>query len=315
MVEQSKLPSNLNPSSFYSEGYALCQSALPTALLDAFITIIEERVDKIAAERYRLGGISSLYEDLPFTRRLGALYAGEALETRGWDDLLFCPQFHTLITSPYLIRCLLPFLGREITYQGNGHLRPYLPCPLEKLAWHQDAQFYGSGTEYLLWNMLQVWIPLVDVGPKNGCIALVPGSHRWGLLRGAVDGEGNIEGSSIERQASIRDCAAEAVADHPVVLIPMNRGDVLIFTCLTVHTGTENQSGLVRWSLDLRFETTRGAKPLSDMELRAYEVMHRRIRGRGYIPLRVSSGSGPETWEDWVAQRQAVRTSTTSGRL
>ena len=51
--------------------------------------------------------------------------------------------------------------------------------------WHQDTQYYGNPTQHL--HVISVWIPLVDVDERNGCLHLLPGSHRWGLLGGARD--------------------------------------------------------------------------------------------------------------------------------
>jgi Phytanoyl-CoA dioxygenase (PhyH) len=123
---------------------------------------------------------------LPFGERVDAVVGPEGVDIgswyRYWNDVLFTEPFYKLVTSEPFIASLSPILGSEITFQGIGHIRPYLSRPLSHLRWHQDAQFYGHGTESLLWNMVQVWIPLVDVGLRGGCIALVPGSHQWGLL-------------------------------------------------------------------------------------------------------------------------------------
>lgn len=35
-------------------------------------------------------------------------------------------------------------------------------------------------------------MPLVDTTADNGCLRLIPGSHRWGMLAGERDSDGNI---------------------------------------------------------------------------------------------------------------------------
>ncbi|MET8054574.1 phytanoyl-CoA dioxygenase family protein [Streptosporangium sp. NPDC005286] len=45
---------------------------------------------------------------------------------------------------------------------------------------------------------------------------------------------------------------------EPMVLLPARKGDLVLFTNLVAHTGTENRSGRVRWSVDMRFKTTYG---------------------------------------------------------
>ena len=46
--------------------------------------------------------------------------------------------------------------------------------------WHQDEAYFTRGTEYQ--DAVSFWLPLQDVGPHNGCMEFVPGSHREALL-------------------------------------------------------------------------------------------------------------------------------------
>ncbi|MBO3747350.1 phytanoyl-CoA dioxygenase family protein [Streptosporangiaceae bacterium NEAU-GS5] len=284
---------------FRRDGYLLLPAAFDPMLLKPMIDMLERRVDRLAPELVARHGLASGHAGASFERRLGLLYDGHELDNREWDPVLFGPEFHDLITRPELTDPLAALLGDEITYQGNGHLRPYLSRHLDRLPWHQDAQFYGAGTEHLLWQMAQVWLPLVDADADSGCLAVVPGSHRWGLIDGAVPGHDNVAGSGAERQRRIYRATARRVAFEPITLLPMRAGDLLVFTNLLAHTGTENRAGIVRWSIDMRFEATRGAHPVTPSEARGYDVMHRRISGRGYVPLRVRGAEGPQTWAGW----------------
>ncbi|GLY26216.1 phytanoyl-CoA dioxygenase family protein [Micromonospora sp. NBRC 101691] len=297
----------IDVETFRRDGYVLLPRAFDPRLLDPFVDVLRRRVDHLAPElaiRHRLAGE---YADEPFERRLNTLYSGHDLDNRDWDPMLFCREFCELIGRAELTDLLVPLLGEEITYQGNGHLRPYLPRHLSRLPWHQDAQFYGTGTEYMLWQMVQVWLPLVDVDVHAGCLAVVPGSHRWGMLDGAVPGDGNVARSSVDRQEAIYRRTAHRVAYEPVTLLPMRRGDLLVFTNLLAHSGTENHAGIVRWSIDMRFEATLGSRPITEAERHGYEVMHRRIGGRGYVPLRVRGAAGPQSWEEWQRARATLQ--------
>jgi phytanoyl-CoA hydroxylase len=289
----------MDVAAFQRDGFLLLSQALDPALLEPFTGVLRRRVDAMAPRLVSEHGLPGDHADEPFDCRLGSLYAGRELDNREWDPVLFCPEFLGLISRGELTDPLSELLGPEITYQGNGHLRPYLSRHLDRLPWHQDAQFYGSGTEHLLWQMVQVWIPLVDADADSGCLAIVPGSHRWGLLSGAVPGSDNIARSSLSRQEEIYQRTAARVAFEPVTLIPMRRGDVLVFTNLLAHTGSENRTGRVRWSMDLRFEATFGSRPMSARERDGYEVMHQRIRGRGYVPVRVRGAYGAASWDEW----------------
>jgi hypothetical protein len=45
--------------------------------------------------------------------------------------------------------------------------------------WHQDEAYWDPELEYCA---VGAWLPLDDVGPHNGCLRFVPGSHRQGVL-------------------------------------------------------------------------------------------------------------------------------------
>lgn len=269
---------------FRREGYVLLRDVVDHDLLDPFIAVLERRVDEVAEGRHA---------GLPFERRIDAVYAGRELNHREWNKLLFGKEFWTIVTSPSVIRPLKRLLGNEITYQGNSHLRPYLPRHLDRLPWHQDGQFYGSGIEAMVWSIAQAWLPLADASADSGCMALVPRSHRWGLI--APDAGPDTDPEEIYRRT------AERVRFEPIHLVPMRKGDLLLFTNLLAHTGTENRSDSVRWSVDMRFETTYGSRPLTPALERGYELTRRRMASRNARPLRVSGGQGPQSWEDWVA--------------
>jgi hypothetical protein len=292
----------IDRAAFDRDGYLLLPGAISLPAIDDFVHAIEGRVDDLAREMVASGEVHDGRDHLPFDRRLAALYAGRTIDTRSWDSMLFCREFCELIRHPSLLDRLEPFLGPDITYQGNSHLRPHLPDRLARLPWHQDAQFYGAGTERMVDHMLQVWLPLTDATRTNGCLAFVPGSHRWGLLPGAV-GDTNVARSTADRQELIYRLNAERIAGERVVELPMRKGDLLVFTNVSVHTGLENRGDTVRWSVDMRFEATLGSRPLSAFERGGYEAMHRRILGRKYVPLRVRSPEGGETWADWQRRR------------
>ena len=123
-------------------------------------------------------------------------------------DLKF-PAF----TSPHEVRCDLP----------NDPV--YGRCTK-----HQDA-VYARGSL----NSVTIWIPLQDVDQNNGCLRIVPKSHKFGLFpnRGGV----------------ITD-----FPDEDFVHVPMKAGEVLVFSHFTVHRSGENiDDNRVRMSIQIRY--------------------------------------------------------------
>jgi phytanoyl-CoA hydroxylase len=289
------------------DGYLVLPSVVPPALLAPLLGRIDQEVDRLSRSALAAGTIPRTYAELPVERRLLAVSAAAPPPPRHFDDLLFGPEICAILGYPGLTDVLAAILGPNVTYQGNGHLRAHLPGRLDPLPWHQDAQFYGAGVEGMAEHMAQVWIPLVDAPAERGCLAVVPGSHRWGLQPEAVAGAANVVQSSADRQRLIYRTNAERVAGEPVRVLPMRRGDLLVFNSLLVHTATENSSDAVRWSVDLRFEATYETTALDDRARDGYRVMHRRLRGRGYVPLAVRDPRGAaEDWEAWQRRKDEV---------
>jgi phytanoyl-CoA hydroxylase len=110
--------------------------------------------------------------------------------------------------------------------------------------WHQDwSYWYGS-------HKVSVWIALDDATPENGCLKMIPGSHRL-VVEHAVhnnDKEGfnhRILESEFDFNKSV-DIAAKA-------------GTAVIFHDLTIHSSYPNTTGKDRWALISTYKD--GAQP------------------------------------------------------
>jgi ectoine hydroxylase-related dioxygenase (phytanoyl-CoA dioxygenase family) len=100
--------------------------------------------------------------------------------------------------------------------------------------WHQDNGVVTEDADAT--EMITVWFPLADATVENGCLTVVPGSHRQGLHE-------HCSGRILERHFH----AEEAVP------LPMARGSMLLMTKRTIHNSLPNRSEHVRWSMDLRY--------------------------------------------------------------
>lgn len=284
-------------AAFRSDGYTVVRGQLDQGRIAAVAAHVAQVVETLA-EQTGSG---------PLPHRLIEVLNGRPLPPRHFDALLHSAPVCRLLQDRALTETLAALLGPEVTYQGNGHLRAHLPGPLDPVPWHQDVQFYGAGTELMADCMAQVWLPLVDAPVESGCLAVVPGSHNWGLLPNAVPGTENVAPSTAERQDMIYRANGERVASASAQVreLPMRLGDFVMFHPLLLHTGLPNRSNAVRWSMDVRFEATLGTRPLTEQQQRGYATMHRRLDARGYVPLRVHSASAEvDDWATW--QRRAA---------
>ena len=89
-----------------------------------------------------------------------------------------------------------------------------------------------------------MWFSLTDAEERHGCLEVVPGSHRDGLLTHCPAGPGGLE-------------IPEALLDRGRALpLPTRRGDVLLLHRRTCHASLSNVSDEIRWSFDLRYNPT-----------------------------------------------------------
>lgn len=88
-------------------------------------------------------------------------------------------------------------------------------------------------------DILTVWSPLTPATIENGCLQVIPRSHRVGLLTHCADSGVRIP---------------EPLLPADPVAVPMRAGSVLLMHRLTAHSALENQSGSIRFSFDLRYQ-------------------------------------------------------------
>ena len=210
----------------------------------------ERLIDTIARRHLAEGLIASGAEGEGFTTRLARIEAqltdSEAQVHKRELDIMEArlPEMFAFFFNPNLLALVESIIGPEITLSPIQHLRPYTPMRGERqpmqVPWHQDQGVTREEADAS--EILTVWFPLVDVDRTNGCLQVLPGVTRLGLLQHERTGGTHIKPSSMP-QVEPCDCV-------------MRRGDLLLMSAYTPHHGHQNRSDRVRWSIDLRFQKT-----------------------------------------------------------
>ncbi len=258
-------------AAYDEDGFVVCRGLLdPARDLDPVLGEYAGVLDALAQELFDAGEITSLYAELPFGRRLSQIY----LETRkvfaGHFDCTLSmvgieanspiwvgPAVFDLLCNEHLLDVLEDLIGGEIYSNPVQHVRikppeKYLPSvhvdersgrvagfAVGATPWHQDNGVVlpiADETE-----MITVWVAVTDATVENGCLEVIRGSHREGLLPHCPsDGLG----------LAIPDQELEL---DRVVTCPMQRGDVLFMHRRTCHSSLPNRSDDARISYDLRY--------------------------------------------------------------
>lgn len=221
----------------------------------------EDLLDSLATVWRRNGELSSTYADLPFEQRL-AMVASEGVPYTDYFDICFTgqtgrmhrgPAVFNLLRSPRLLDGVEHFIGPEVYSNPIQHVRIKVPerlVPTEnqndmnsRTPWHQDASTVTSDAEDT--QMLTVWLAITESTVENGCLVVIPESHKEEELSVHC----RIEGG---RLTGIPD---QYLGENRLP-VPMKPGDVLFMTNMTKHASLTNESDGIRFSFDLRYHPT-----------------------------------------------------------
>lgn len=146
------------------------------------------------------------------------------------------PRLKALGTShPGLMRILELLLGEPChMIQDMALLKP--PHIGTEKPWHQDAAYFGWGP---VKRLIGIWIALDPATPENGCMHLIPGSHRAGPTPHVH-----------ARDCQIPDSRVNVAED---VMVPLEPGGALFFSALVHHGTPPNGSPLRRWAVQYHY--------------------------------------------------------------
>lgn len=235
---------------FYREGYLMVPDVFTPMDLMPLREELSEVVDITAKLLKEENKLSDTYENLPFERRLAAIW-------RESEEILYPilgkggggysgRELFYLITNQKLLRYIEGFVGEEIVGSSVYRIRPKIPFMDRGIVpWHQDSGYFESHCDDDL--IVTVWLPLVDATPENGCLQVLPRAHKQGVLRHWTNGPNGY--------LVIKDGDLPLVSNPETVPVPL--GGALFMSNLTPHCSTENTSDVVRWSLDLRYQNAK----------------------------------------------------------
>ena len=230
-------------SRFHDDGYLLLEDVLDEndlgPVIEEYAEIIAERAEGL----HKAGKVSDTHADKSFTERLFHL-AIEAPQVTADLDIMRARGEATFnfLKNPKILDIAESFVGSEIVCNPIQHIRAVLPrqeSQRDPTPWHQDAGVCWPDTDPYF--MLTIWIPIVDATLENGCLQVLPGSHKMGLFTHAW-GEGGLLVPPEHQPPNLTPKA-----------LPIQAGGVILFHNYTLHSAKPNESKTVRWSFDLRY--------------------------------------------------------------
>ncbi len=214
------------------EGYLVIQGVLPPAHVEACKTalsdLMQERIPRRSTNIYYEAGQS-----------IEGLSAAEReLRVRRLDS--FCddhPALAAAANSRRLHAALdqLFGIGRTL-FQEMALVKP--PGIGAAKPWHQDASYFMLRDPS---HVIGTWIALDAATLDNGCMQFIPRSQ--------------LDGAVPHVQESLASCfiRPDRLAQRPVVAVPMQPGDAVVFHGLIQHFTDDNRSATRRRALQFHF--------------------------------------------------------------
>lgn len=158
---------------------------------------------------------------------------------------LFFAWAHRLVTHDALLNAVEDVLGGDILIDGTLILyKP--PQDSSYVSWHQDSVYSG----WHLTPSTSAWIALTASHPANGCVRMIPGSHKQGLLSHTnVRDDPNLLMRGEQVEMVIDESRAVDVILHP--------GEMSLHHSTIVHGSNSNTSDEARIGFIVRFVTNR----------------------------------------------------------
>jgi hypothetical protein len=269
---------------FETDGYAIVRHLLDDELhLEPIRRAMGQAVDLQAREWLEQGLVNDLCDGEPFEKRYGELRRQfPATVSNSWRRMLVSREIYDVWQYPPLIGIIRQLLGDELYASSIWNGRPRAPDQLvQTIDWHQDAQ-YMQQYDSIRDHAISVWLPLVPVDERSGCLQVIPGSHKKGFKPEIRVPRNNLLGLA----------EGDLDAAEPVTCV-MEPGDALLFTELLHHRSVDNLSDYTRWSLDVRYFDA------CNEELSAKEK--ERYRGSGYYCHSSSDSRRVESYDAWAA--------------
>lgn len=234
-------------------------------LIDEYGVVLNDLIERGYAE----GKLSHKYEGRDVPERLSKLVAETGddffdhlsiqvpFSNPSPDRPMYLhPRMFELLRSPRLLDAIEQFIGDEIAVSPLHITRIKPPehslsekvqqspnGSISKTLWHQDLWAFQSDADET--DALTVWVPMVPADDENGCLLVVPGSHRPGEL--------SVHCKPTDERPNFKGIPDEIVPQERVTL-PADPGDLVILNKLTQHCSLMNVSDRIRWSFDLRYQ-------------------------------------------------------------
>lgn len=161
------------------------------------------------------------------------------------------PAFERLLYHPFIVQAIhqLTSFGSIQIWHDQIQYKP--PQSGGANAWHQDAPYWPSIEPM---TPVSAWIALDNVDELNGCMWMVPGSHRWGNQIEYLHEQKHLQHADHFCEiANFTPPPDQPIQQVDAVSCPVKRGEVHFHHSLTWHGSPENASSRARRAIAIHY--------------------------------------------------------------
>ncbi|KAK6188455.1 hypothetical protein SNE40_004624 [Patella caerulea] len=171
------------------------------------------------------------------------------------------PWVLKLSSHPRVLAPLQAILGNNLILLDSRFICKYPSQEFQEdgsdekfVAWHQDVRYWG-----IEGDVISVWLAVDDADVDNGCMVVVPSTHKDGILEHkAASQKGNMLTSNQEIPSNLFDATKS-------VPCPLKAGQMSLHHGHLVHGSEPNRSSRRRCGFVIRYVSTK-AHPIDDPE-------------------------------------------------
>ena len=236
MYEANELLGNESElrSRLATDGYLFFRNIIPVERLQE----LRDQITEILAD---LGWIQGGAERMQARAICRPYREGQPKFFRAHDRVIKLEAFHAMAHEENLMNVMRQALGNSVFPHPLSITRLVFPdSPELATPPHQDFP-NNQGTP----NLTAAWMPLGDCAIRDGSLAILEGSHKYGVMPLKFHlGAGNRRAVLSDEVLGLRWVGAD-----------FNAGDIVLFPSLTIHKAMENyNTETMRLSVDFRYQ-------------------------------------------------------------
>lgn len=209
---------------FERDGYLLLRQFAPLNIV--------ERMKEVA-----LKDVANMREPLEYEADVKYPGSPESLDAEGGKTvrrlrqaLSRDPIFQQWVCWPPLVKLLQKLLGTPVSCPLAHHncVMTKHPDFSSDTGWHRDLRFWNFTQP----ELISVWVAMGEEHLENGCLQVMPGTHRMQFSKDRLDDRDFLDPNCPENKSLFEN----------IVTAELQPGDVLLFHAQTFHAATRNHT-------------------------------------------------------------------------